>query len=229
MVRLCQCLPTCKNKPVEGSPFCAKHLKFCPRKAPLSGYEPLFDPEKYNRTRRIRESHNCFAYAFNHIDIPSEKECNEVSCSTPFHQPGRKTGFPKWNKIDGKRCPDLLARLFADVPGLKRTKFTKRCPRGSSKIALVVDPKEDYHFYRQDRDGWWSHKPGATHVKRTDADDIQIYDPSLASRDYTRKSGRLNYQNFCGYLCAPTRKHFFKRGGKRTTRRRSRTHSRSQH
>lgn len=214
----CQCMPSCHGVPLPGQPFCKKHMHYCPRKAPLTGNEPLYNPDIYNRTRRIRDSHNCFAYAFNHIEVPPETECNETTCITPFHQPGRKSGFPKWSKVKGKRCPDLMARLYADVPGLTRSTFTRKCPKGSSKIALVVDPQEDYHFYRQDKDGFWSHKPGGTAVKRTDATGRIIYDPALASRNYTRRNNRLNYKEFCGYLCAPRRKHTFKRGGKRCTR-----------
>lgn len=215
----CQCISSCKRIPLPGNPFCVVHQTSCPRIAPLSGSEPLYAPEFYNKTRRIRDSHNCFAYAFNHIEVPTGVDCNEQGCFKPFHQPGRKSGFPKWNQVNGKRCPDLLARLYADVPGLKRTTFTRKCPAGMSKIAYVVDPKEDYHFYRQDRDGFWSHKPGATPVKRTDATGRAIYDPELATRNYMDKGGNLNYSKFCGFLCAPRRKTLrFGRGGSRRPR-----------
>ena len=29
---------------------------------------------------------------------------------------------------------------------------------------LVIWPNRDYHWYRQDADGTWSHKPGSTKV-----------------------------------------------------------------
>jgi hypothetical protein len=217
----CQCDPKCMNKPLSGKqPFCEKHAHGkCRRIAPLSGYEPNYDPQKYNATRRTRESHNCFAYAFDHYDIPPENECNEKSCPVPFHQPGRKSGFPKWKHVQGKRCPDLLARLKADVPGVKLAKFSQMCPKGTSKIAFVTDPKEDYHFYRQDSNGLWSHKPGATNVINTDAHGKIIYDPELASRNYSNKGNKINYKHFCSYMCVPRRKHTFKRGGKQQTRR----------
>jgi len=91
--------------------------------------------------------------------------------------------------------------MRADVP-MKRTTFKARCKRGSSKIALVVHPGEDYHFYRQDADGWWSHKDGSNPVKRYDADGKPIWNPRTAKRDYRPKS-YLNYKDFCGYWCAP--------------------------
>lgn len=222
----CQCLPTCKNPPLENSPFCKEHLRFCPRKSPLTGYEPDYNPNRYNDTRRVRESHNCFAYAFNHMDVPSLDKCDEKTCSVPFHQPGRASGYPKWSKVKGKRCPDLIARLKGDVKGLKMINFTRKCPSGTSKIGLVADEDQDYHFYRQDSNGMWSHKPGATRVTNLDADGRPIYDPALASRKY-KKSG-LNYDRFCSYLCAPKdRKLHFKRGGKHSSYRKHSTRKRS--
>jgi len=216
MVARCQCDPKCKRPPLPSQPFCSVHQISCLRTAPLSGYEPPYAPSRYNKTRRVKDSHNCFAYAFDYIDLPSETECNETTCATPFHQPGTKSGYPKWSKIKGKRCPDLFARLRADIPGIKMSSFTRKCPRGTSKIAVVVDPKEDYHFYRQDADGYWSHKPGGTRVRRTDAKGHLIYDPSLAARDYVEGSSHLNYSRFCGYMCAPRTKTLkFKRGGDR--------------
>ena len=208
----CQCTPSCKNPPLENSPFCGVHSRFCPRRSPLSGYEPDFNPDLYNRHKGVKEALNCFAYAFDYRRLP--KNCTKDSCPVSFPQPGRASGYPKWSKVNGKRCPDLTARLFGDVPDLKASSFEGRCPRKYSKIALVVDEDEDYHFYRLDSNGYWSHKPGATSVTHLDATKRPIYDPQLASRKYP-DSG-LHYDQFCGYLCAPkTRKLRFKRGGTR--------------
>lgn len=206
----CQCDPNCKNPPLDNSPFCAEHLKFCPRKSPMSGYEPKFDPDLYNKHNGVKNAQNCFAYAFDYQHLP--KNCTKESCSIPFPQPGLKSGYPKWSKVKGKRCPDLTARLLGDVRDLKRTTFENSCPKKYSKIALVVDEDEDYHFYRQDSNGYWSHKPGATDVTHIDGTGRPIYDPQLASRKY-QQSG-LHYDEFCGYLCAPrSRRLTFKRGG----------------
>lgn len=208
----CQCMSSCKNPALPNSPFCKKHIKYCPRKSVLTGKEPHFRPDKYNKTRRMRESHNCFAYAFDYVDLPPLDKCNENSCPISFPQPGRASGYPRWSKIKDKRCPDLLGRLFGDVPNLKMTTFEKKCPNNSSKIALVVDEDEDYHFYRQDSNGYWSHKPGATEVTHIDATGRPIYDPQLATRKYDRS--KLNYDEFCGYLCAPKGKKLrFSRAG----------------
>lgn len=208
----CQCDKTCKNIPLPNSPFCEKHIDKCPIISPLSGYEPDYNPDSYNKYPGYKESLNCFAYAFDYRKLPKNKDCNEESCPVPFPQPGRASGYPKWSKVKGKRCPDLLARLFGDVPDLKVTSFNNQCPKKYSKIALVVDEDQDYHFYRQDSNGYWSHKPGGTNVTHLDATGRTIYNPELASRHY-QNSG-LDYSNFCGYLCAPkSTKLYFKRGG----------------
>lgn len=86
---------------------------------------------------------------------------------------------------------------------MKLTSFTKKCPAHTSKIALVVDADEDYHFFRQDTDGMWSHKPGGTPVTNLDAEGRPIYDPKIASRKYDAKGSKLNYDIFCSYLCVP--------------------------
>jgi hypothetical protein len=214
----CQCMSSCKNPPLLNSPFCSKHQRFCPRQSPLSGYEPEFNPAIYNRHKGIKESLNCFAYAFDYRHMPKRGDCTKDSCPLPFPQPGRASGYPKWSKVKGKRCPDLLGRLFGDVPDLKMATFEEKCPKGYSKIAAVVDEDEDYHFYRLDKNRLWSHKPGATAVTHLDATGRPIYDPQLAAREY--KDSGLNYDQFCGYLCAPkTRRLRFKRGGAKTKKR----------
>jgi len=210
----CQCDPFCKLLPLEGSPFCRIHQHKCKRIAPLSGYEPDYNPSEYNKNPGLKSSQNCFAYAFHHTFLP--KDCTKDSCNVGFHQPGIKSGHPRWSDVKGKRCPDLLGRLLGDVPSIRLSTFTKRCPKKMTKAAVVTDENEDYHFYRQDSNKWWSHKPGSTDVTNKDATGRFIYDPALASRFYP-KSG-LNYKNFCGYFCLPAKKHIkIQRAGKRST------------
>lgn len=212
----CQCVASCKNPPLHNSSFCKVHIKKCPRVAKLSGYEPEYNPAIYNKYNGIKEAQNCFAYAFDYRKIP--RSCTKNECYMPFPQPGSASGYPQWSQVNSKRCPDLVSRLFGDVKDIKMAKFTKKCPKHYSKIALVVDEDEDYHFYRQDSNGYWSHKPGSTDVKNTDGTGHPIYDPQLASRIY--KEAGLDYNEFCSYLCVPKHKKLkFKRGGTRRIKR----------
>ena len=89
----------------------------------------------------MRESHNCFAYAFDYVDVPPAEICDERKCNIPFHQPGYASGYPKWDKVRTKRCPEILARLRGDVPGLVApVSYEFKCPAKTSKIALIKTP-----------------------------------------------------------------------------------------
>lgn len=212
----CQCSPNCKSPPLESSNFCEKHSKQCPRISPLNGYEPPYEPARWNNKRELRETHNCFAYAMNVHDPKQVKACLlDKDCNVPFHQPGSASGHPGFRTRRLKTCPDMVARLLGDNPSMKMTTFEGKCPAHTSKIALVVDPDEDYHFFRQDSNGLWSHKPGGTAVTNLDANEKLIYDPLLASRNYTVSGSKLNYDTFCAYMCVPRDKPLhLKTGGK---------------
>lgn len=185
--------------------------------SPLTGWEPTFEPNRWNDAKELRETHNCFAYAMNVHDPKQVEACKkDVNCNVPFHQPGSASGYPRFTNTAQKTCPNMIARLLGDNPSLRMTTFTDKCPPHTSKIALVVDPKEDYHFYRQDSDGMWSHKPGGMPVTNKDASSRPIYDPELANRNYNTEGSRLNYTTSCGFLCVPRdRTLFLKVGGKR--------------
>ena len=107
----------------------------------------------------------------------------------------------------------MVSRLLGDNPTLKLSSFTEKCPARTSKIALVVDADQDYHFFRQDNNGMWSHKPGGTPVTDKDADGKVIYDPKLANRNYNEKNSTLNYDVFCSYMCVPRDKPLYLKVG----------------
>lgn len=228
----CQCKSGCRELVDIGQMFCNKHQQGCNRVSPLSGSEPAYDPNAYNEYSDIQNNHNCYAYAFD-IKEDMETACKDRkdasgNCALRFHQPGYSAGFKRFRDMDIIQCPDIAARIIADVPGAKIAKFEEKCPVGTSKIGLVIDDARDYHFYRQDRGGLWSHKPGSGKVTNRDANGNLIYDPSLAARDYSKGvNDKLNYKYFCTYMCVPrgdSGKRTFKmtRGGSRQRRRRGR-------
>ena len=143
----------------------------------------------------------------------------DPKCSVPYHQPGSAGGYPPFSKSPLKSCPEMTARIRGENPTVSTTTFEGLCPFGTSKIALAVDPNEDYHFWRQDQTGWWSGKPGSMKVTDKDASGRRVYDPSLADRDFTDDNGELNYTNFCSFYCVPrNRPLFMKTGGRRRTK-----------
>lgn len=203
----CQCIASCRKSSIPGSPFCRTHtLNGCPRKAPLSGAEPKYDPNFFNKNPNLMGSHNCAAYAFGYLN----KNAKE---NDPFPQPGNFAGYPRFSKTRRKTCPDMLARIYGDMPSVRPATFDQVCPAGTSKIAMAVDARSDYHFWRQDSNGMWSGKPGATEVTDKDAFGRPIFDVELASRNYNKKGSHLNYNRFCGYMCVRRDKHPRLKGG----------------
>lgn len=67
-------------------------------------------------------------------------------------------------------------------------------PEGFYKVALVLDPGQDYHWYRQvwDHKGQWAHKPGITAATLYDSSGELIFFPENADRG--------NYTEFLGYF-----------------------------
>ena len=107
----------------------------------------------------------------------------------------------------------MVSRLWGDNPRVKACDFNEKCPAGTSKIALIVDPKRDYHFLRENPPRkingvsmkWtdWSHKPGAMNVTLLDASNRPIIRPDRALFLYKKTKDPLMYTDFCGYFCVP--------------------------
>jgi hypothetical protein len=89
-------------------------------------------------------------------------------------------------------CPNVQTAAQADglVPVAN---FTNPLTAGHGwYVALVIWPNVDYHWYRQDKNGCWSHKPGSTAARNTDYSGHTISDP--------RTCNRGPYTNFCTYM-----------------------------
>ncbi len=169
---------------------------------PLSGYEPHFNPlfwnhffDKQEIADDIRRRNNCWMYSVNDFLHTGRKR------SQPGHTDPKQPVFNEYT------CKDMLERIQKDVPLAYQGKENKKCKKYFYKIAYVVDPGNNYHFYRQDSNGLWSHKEGELPVGNLDATGNLIYNPRLADRKYVSKTdptSGLNYTDFCGYLCVPS-------------------------
>ena len=178
-------------------------MKHC-QIGPTNGFEPKLDIDTWNTNDALRESHNCFSYAMNAVDpVIVEKCTKDEACDVGFPQPGYAAGFTKFANQKEKGCGDMVSRLWGDNPKVVASSFQEKCPYKTSKIALIVDPKRDYHFLRQDPDGFWSHKPGAMEVTRLDASGRPILRPDRALFNYKNHKEPLMYTKFCGYFCVP--------------------------
>jgi hypothetical protein len=135
---------------------------------------PAYDPSIWN-TPSVQPYNNCYNYANNQI-------------TNTFAQPGRATGKP----ITSLSCGGVQPSAQSD--GLKpSSNFSD--PLGTGQgwyVALVIWPGVDYHWYRQDNVGCWSHKPGSTAARNTDDSGNPITDPKTANRG--------PYTDFCTYM-----------------------------
>jgi len=214
------------NKPVkDGQHFCDKH-KDCKNflKKFTTGEEPDYDPGMWAHPY-VEGSHNCYAYFLNDVMTSLKKKCEDIchkegkncpskpqKCRSLIPQPGdhylyRKHGSLK-NKTFNYDCKEMEEKIMNDNPTIKKTQLTDSCSKGHYKGAMVTDPGNTFHFYRQNKDGTWSHKPGTLPITREDANGLPIYSPFTANRDYSKPNDKdpINYTGFCGYYCIPTDK-----------------------
>ena len=142
---------------------------------------PPYEPTYWNNPSFVR-CNNCYNYG-----------CNIRTDN--YAQPGSAHGLSHT-----KTCPTVTLAAIAD--GLAETNIDKRCKKCTHIVALVIAPNEDYHWYRLDDTGRWSHKMGPWPASDRDGSGNQINNPETADRrvfngpDFIR-----DYSIFCGYFC----------------------------
>jgi len=136
---------------------------------------PSYTPAFWNDGGTVQWNNNCYNYANN-------------KRTDTFAQPGQAAGSP-WTALT---CPAVDVAAVAD--GIERLPASGACPKKECRIALVVWPGGDYHWYRLDTSGRWSHKPGGTQATDRDNSGNLITNPETADRGH--------YTDFCGYYCS---------------------------
>jgi hypothetical protein len=154
----------------------ARAVSPVPAKCPVchAADAPVYNPAFWNTPAR-QPHNNCYNYA------------NDQATNT-FAQPGRATG----HMYTALTCPSVQAGAVSD--GLHPCpNFTAPLAAGHGwYVALVIWPGVDYHWYRQDKVGCWSHKPGGTAARNTDNSGHAIADPQHCDRG--------SYTSFCTYM-----------------------------
>ena len=194
---------------------------------------PVYEPDRWNKNKYVRKSHNCYSYALNIIDDKLAGRCKRIitkgnktrknntgknnknnksnnnkktnknkkkaDCGSLKPQPG---AFSKTIKGSGKyNCKKVTFRMIKDNPVMKPIQRGVPCPDNYYLIAMTCIPDgSDYHFYRQDASGLWSHKNGGNVARNTDDSGNLIHDPEFADR------GR--YTVFCGFYTVPNDSQF---------------------
>lgn len=210
----------CSNNVKPGTNFCEKHqdcMGFI--KSFMNNYELDYEPQKWNDVPEILNSHNCYTYFLNNQVPPIANKCKKYTennqkskCSKLKPQPGDFSELLRNGDLKKKErqynCPAMTQKVLEDNPSISVSSYTQKCPKDSYKGALVVDPNNTFHFYRQNKNGLWSHKPGVLKVIDRDASGELIYFPEYADRNYKKGDNNdgINYTNFCNHMCIPTNK-----------------------
>jgi hypothetical protein len=135
---------------------------------------PIYEPGWWNVSSR-QWSNNCYNYATNYR-------------TDTFAQPGQAAGAMYSSLTCASVKPAAIADMLIDAPAATHS----TCPVDGHLVALVVAPGYDFHWYRRDKSGWWSHKPGGTQATDRDNSGHYIHNPETADRG--------PYTDFCGYL-----------------------------
>lgn len=156
--------------------------------------KPSYEPKLWNDGGPIQQSSNCMTYAF--------QESNEDGQKL---QPGQASGLEPLAE-NQYSCKEFTQRLKLDRPYLQDSDVHTPCNCNDYKVGLLLDnvgPDKDYHFVRQDTNGFWSHKPGEEPATNLDAAGNVIQNPETADWDYKSKNGAYNYNEVCGFFCTP--------------------------
>jgi hypothetical protein len=165
---------------------------------------PKYEPNKWN-TKYIRKTHNCYSYALNIIDKSRGEACKKYEKKTGLSEcyklhthPGQYAGYI--DEFTGEKLnkTKLLRRIMRDNPNIIKLTKKQECPDNYYKIAVIVSKcGTDYHFFRQDNNGLWSHKNGCDNATNKDDKGQLITDPEKAHLSNSESI------IFCGYLAVP--------------------------
>lgn len=166
---------------------------------PMSGSEPDYEPDKWNNNDADRKNHNCYAYVLD----------NFIAGRPKRPQPGHRNIHEKVFTAQNFTREEIARRAISDNPVIYCADPNVACQKGYYKGVLVIDRFNNYHWLRQDSDGYWSHKPGQLPVTRLDADNQLIKHPGKANLFYhgQTKEDSLLYTDVGPYFCIPSKKH----------------------
>lgn len=152
---------------------------------------PIWEPQKWMVNSKYN---NCYSYALD------DHVANRGQKAIPGNLP----------PSDFYTCSTLMEGLKHDRPEMYVSSSSSLehhhpCDRGFHKIYAAIsgtddDGYNDFHFWRQDSDGLWSHKPGSDHALRHDGNNRTIRNPDFANRTF----GDRSYVTPCGFFCVKT-------------------------
>lgn len=142
---------------------------------------------------------NCLEYALNILHTP-EGELSILNMLTPGELHSGQTNFFMTPETYAEDITAMLEKDKIAFAGYDLSEIPHR--EGYYLIAMATtetkntDPQNmDYHFYRQDKSGLWSHKAGPRPATNLDEGGNLMFDPAQADRG--------NYTNFQGFFYVP--------------------------
>lgn len=176
-----------------------------------NGSEPTYRTELWRAQIDLLKNNNCYAYALN------EKKTKRHHKRQPgnLYKLRQKLKEELFNieSRTNSNCSQFTKKILKDLKPwggylLNYNERTQECQipeKGYYRIALVVSESDsqnlrDFHFYRQNKNGLWSHKRGWFSAPlAVDSSNKLIVNPALADRDYKT----LNYNVFCAFFACP--------------------------
>ncbi|MFA8300288.1 MAG: hypothetical protein ACEPOV_09020 [Hyphomicrobiales bacterium] len=158
---------------------------------------PYYNPDFWNDGKgynTIQNRHNCYAYATNNY-----YEDTLVSGAMP----GKISGIEFPHPFSAQDCIDA-----AVADGLIVLNGEEEPPLGWCKLALFLELEPsntdgtqalDFHWFRRDKNGYWSNKGGATPVTNLDVNGVPISDP--------RQSGYTKHTYFVTFMAVKSSTH----------------------
>jgi RHS repeat-associated protein len=121
----------------------------------------------------------------------SKGNCWRYACDDPMKPGEEHSPFPRGKDPGGHvTCDQVIAGTKAK--GATDPEKGGCCPKGFRLIKAVIQDKtkpgwNDYHWYRYEGGGKWTHKPGSGKVEET--------------KDPTKDAADRGYDKDCGNLC----------------------------
>lgn len=155
---------------------------------PVGGWEHKFDFIFWHEDKK-RLTANCYLYSLN--TYADGVNYQSVGYASQGKIPTMADVYANFDKYLKEDAPHFNNKIIV------RTTATAKPGYGQYKIVGVMCKGWDFHFYRQDSDGYWSHKMGYNDISQYDAAGIKILNPANCNRNYGQKYN--NYSSFMGY------------------------------
>lgn len=154
----------------------------------------------YNSTT-YKQYNNCYTYALSYFVHPKTGNKFRINGQNPGEMAGSPITLSDLTDASTAKTKieAALTKDFNYFGGSWAEINASDQPReGYFKVALVLSPGVDYHWYREIPNGQWGHKPSIDSARLTDASGYLIYQPQSSDRDFTPTYP--NYTDFIAFL-----------------------------